>query len=147
MEVKNLGGRPLKYTPEQIEQKFAEYVEQNKQCTFYRNELIKSGDKAGEVIRVEVPAPLTIVGFCVYLGITKQTFYELLENKDKGFSDILHACKHYIEQNQLAGAAAGVFNPMIIARLLGLQENQRHEIATPDKITIDLNNNNIDLSK
>ena len=147
MEVKNLGGRPLKYTPEQIEQKFAEYVEQNKQCTFYRNELIKSGERAGDIIRVEVPAPLTIVGFCVFLGIDKSTFYELLENETKGFSNILRACKNYIEQNQLAGAAAGVFNPMIVARLLGLQENQRHEITTPDKITIDLNNNNIDLSK
>ena len=147
MEVKNLGGRPLKYTPEQIEQKFAEYVEQNKQCTFYRNELIKSGERAGEVIRVEVPAPLTIVGFCVFLGIDKVTFYEWLENKEKGLSNITRACKHYIEQDQLAGAAAGVYQPMIIARLLGLQENQRHEIATPDKITIDLNNDNIDLSK
>lgn len=140
-------GRPLKYTPEEVERKFVEYVEHNKTCTFYRNELIKSGDRAGDVIKVEVPAPLTIVGFCVYLGISKETFYEWLGNPDKGFSDILTMCKTFIEQNQVSGAAAGVFNPMIVARLLGLADKQQHELTAPDKITIELNNNNIDLHK
>ena len=146
-KIKGKPGRPLKYTPEEMQQKFLEYIESNKTNIFYRNELIKSGERAGEIIAVPVQAPLTIVGFCVFLGINKVTFYELLENKDKGFSNILYACKDYIEQNQLAGAAAGVFNPMIVARLIGLADKQQHEVSAPDKITIDLNNNNIDLSK
>lgn len=146
MEVKNLAGRPLKYTPEEIEAKFWDYVDNNENRVFYKSELIKSGDRAGEIISVPVRRPLSVVGFCVYAKILKSTFYELLENKDKGFSDTLRTCKEYIEADQIEGAASGLLNPMIISRLNGLTEKVEANI-TSDKITIDLNNNNIDLSK
>ncbi len=62
-------GRPMKYVPETLESKFEEYKVWTKQNPVYHNKV-----SAGGIIPVPTERPLTIVGFCNYAGIDKDTF-------------------------------------------------------------------------
>ena len=62
-------GRPRAYTPEALEAKFEEYVEWVKANPRYSNKA-----SAGEIIAVPTQRPLTLVGFCQFAKISKDTF-------------------------------------------------------------------------
>lgn len=73
-EIKRTGtarkvGRPRAYTPEALEAKFEEYVEWVKANPVYINKV-----SAGEIIAVPTQRPLTLVGFCQFAKISKDTF-------------------------------------------------------------------------
>ena len=70
-----LMGAPKLYTASALWTKFVEYVNDNKSDTMERVELLKAGDKAGEQAKCDLKVPLSIVGFCVYANINRQTFY------------------------------------------------------------------------
>lgn len=62
-------GRPRAYTPEALEAKFEEYVR-----WVEGNPIFIQKVSAGEIIKVETDRPLTIVDFCQFAGISKDTF-------------------------------------------------------------------------
>lgn len=62
-------GRPRAYTPEVLGAKFEEYVEWVKANPVYISKV-----SAGEIIPVPTQRPLTLVGFCQFAGISKDTF-------------------------------------------------------------------------
>lgn len=70
--------------------------------------------------RKDVPHPLSIADFCIYMGRNRDWWNKLPEEffgVKKGISD-------YIEQYQLKGAQAGMFNANIVSRLLGLVDKK-----------------------
>jgi len=134
-------GRPFKYTPEQLEQKFKEYVIWNKENNkFYKRELLKSGERAGEIVDVDVTPPLTIVGFCVFCEISKAIFFEWLSDINNPLFDISMRIREQIEHNQISGAALDIFNPSIVARLNGLSDTVNVESNLQPVINIALPN-------
>lgn len=116
-------GRPYKYTPEQLEQKFIDYIQWNKsENKFYKRELIKSGEKAGEIIDIDTTPPLTIVGFCVFCEISTRIFFDWLCDESNELFHISTRIREQIQLNQVSGACLELFNPSIIARLNGLND-------------------------
>ena len=80
-------GRPRAYTPEALEAKFEEYVEWVKANPRYSNKA-----SAGEIIAVPTQRPLTLVGFCQFAKISKDTF----RRYEDEFCDLLTHVAHYV---------------------------------------------------
>jgi hypothetical protein len=122
-------------TPEAFLEGAYEYFNKCDEMPWYKNEAIKGGNKAGEIIKVPTQKPYSIVGLCIFLGITHQTFlnYESNENY-KDFFDVFTHVREIIETNQFEGATVGAFNANIIARKLGLGEKIDHNIKSIDDI-------------
>jgi len=73
---------------------------------------------------------MTIKGMCIFWGVN--TFYlnDFIKNLDlssdsgKDFSQVISTIKEIIETQKFEGASAGLLNPNIIARDLGLADKQ-----------------------
>ena len=119
-EIKRTGtackvGRPRAYTPEALEAKFEEYVEWVKANPVYINKV-----SAGEIIAVPTQRPLTLVGFCQFAKISKDTF----RRYEDEFCDLLTHVRVAIEADQLEGALCGQYDSGIVARVLHLADRQ-----------------------
>lgn len=131
-------GRPVKYTPEALEAKFEEYVKLTKENPVYLNKV-----SAGEIIPVPTERPLTIVGFCNYAGISKDTFRNYEQQEE--FFDLLTRVRGAIEADQLEGALVGIYDAGIVARVLHLADRQDvttngrsiQQAATPISVSLD----------
>lgn len=108
-------GRPRAYTPEALEAKFEEYVEWVKANPVYINKV-----SAGEIIPVPTQRPLTLVGFCQFARISKDTF----RRYEDEFCDLLTHVRVAIEADQLEGALCGQYDSGIVARVLHLADRQ-----------------------
>jgi hypothetical protein len=73
---------------------------------------------------VEKMRPFTIGGLCLFLGIVEMTWREWRKRED--LSAIIAWAEGVIREQKFAGAAAGLLNPSIIARDLGLADKQEH---------------------
>lgn len=113
------------YTVEEWKEVFIAYLEDRAEKKWYKNEAVKSGNNAGEIIKIPNDVPLSIESFCVFANISKQTFYnyESAEGYQEYF-EVTTRIREVIESDQLDGAMLGVYNPNIVARKLGLAENQ-----------------------
>ncbi|HRP54566.1 terminase small subunit [Agriterribacter sp.] len=102
----------------------AEYFTRNDNNPSHRNEVIKSGEKVGKMIKVPVSRPYTLSGLCLYLGAS-ETFWRELRKREKqseGFLSVITRIEEIIRTQKFEGAAAGAFNANIIARDLGLRD-------------------------
>lgn len=108
-----------------------EYFKHCDDNPWYKNEAVKGGHMAGEIVQVPTQRPYTLKGLCIFLGITEQTFlnYENSETH-KDFFDVFTHVREVIENNQLEGATVGAYNANIIGRLLGLADKQeiKHDV-------------------
>jgi len=67
---------------------------------------------------------MTLAGLCIFLDINRETWDEY--RKRDGFSEVTTRVDSIIRDQKFTGAAAGLLNPNIIARDLGLAEKQEH---------------------
>ena len=115
-------GRPYAMTAEEFRKNFDEYVEGHT-----RTFVTKDGDK------VEIPAPLTEGGFCVFCGHSDSWLVMLEKNlkakdqrtaeEEELFKSVTRARSFF--RNDLAeGAVAGAYQQNIVARMLGLTDKQ-----------------------
>lgn len=77
---------------------------------------------------------MTISGFCLFIGCNEDYLRKFTDNENKDFSPIINAIEKTIFNQKFAGAAADLLNPNIIARELGLFENQNINVTTIDLI-------------
>jgi hypothetical protein len=116
-----------------------------------RPELIKSGDRAGEVINVKVKEPYTIESFCLFIEMTVQWFFKTMneesDNKDNDLVEALIYVSTQIKRHQISGGINGVFNPMVVSRLNNLSDtvNQVNTGKSTD-IKINVNGKDIDIT-
>ena len=144
--------RPFKFkNPDEVWKLYQNYLKHLKKNPMYRNELIKSGERAGEVISVEVPVPPNIWGFCLFAEINRQTYYDYIggnsENLNKELIDIFARVDDDIKQKQVTGATVNLYNQAIVARLNGLTESIKVEQSNPEQINISIDGMKIDLTK
>lgn len=66
--------------------------------------------------------PMTISGLCVFLNISRETWYNYKKNAE--YFDIVKSIDDVMFEQKFAGAAVGLFNANIIARDLGLTDKQ-----------------------
>ena len=77
--------------------------------------------------------PLTVQGLCVHLQIHSKTFYSWENGNDDDYRAICAYARDVIENNQLEGAAAGIYVHSIVALKLGLAN--KHEFTGDIKVT------------
>lgn len=83
---------------------------------------------------------MTIKGFCVFLGVNSKYFNDFEANLDlsteegKDFSEVINRIKDIIDTQKFEGASAGLLNPNIIARDLGLTDKQAIEHDVTDSM-------------
>lgn len=67
---------------------------------------------------------MTITGLCIFLDISIQAWYEY--SKREGFVEVASRVDDIIRTQKFEGASAGLLNPNIIARDLGLSDKTEH---------------------
>lgn len=119
----------IKYTPKEILDRFTAYVEECRKTPFIK----QTPTKSGKVVNVEIPRPVTLIGFCSFIGIWVNVFTprEFDKIEDKEVRETLARVRMAIESDALSGAQAGVYNASIVARLLNLVDRQ--DVTTNDK--------------
>jgi len=70
--------------------------------------------------RIKKMRAMTLDGFCLFANICNTTWYTY-EGR-KGFQDTIERIKRVIRTQKFEGAAAGLLNPIIIIRDLGLRD-------------------------
>lgn len=82
----------------------------------------------GAVQQVALHRPYTLSGLCLYLGINRTTFSNYRrEDSHKAFWPVAERIADVIYTQKFEGAVAGLFNPVIIARDLGLADRTEQQ--------------------
>lgn len=125
-------------TPDQLWGACSEYFNWCDSHPWWKNEAVKSGDLAGQIIKVPIARPYTLSGLCIYLDVSTSYWKDLKasENLSEDYSAIIIRVEEIIYTQKFEGAAVGAFNANIIARDLGLREKQDVDVRTPEGITI-----------
>lgn len=124
----NPDGRPPKYTPIELLQKFEEYLKDRAE-----RPLVKLKEKSGftggnptdTTEQEEWPHPISLKDFCNYCGCGESWFRHLSDE----FSPVTTRIRDYIEDFQFKGAAVGFFNSSIVARQLGLADKVEADVS------------------
>jgi len=131
---KNLSGRPKKIkTPKVLWGYFCDYCERVQTNPFKKQDFIRGGELAGQIVELDTIRPLTWQGFEDYLFEKKvivrlDDYKSNKEGRYADFADIITRIGNAIYSNKFEGAAVGAFNSNIIARDLGLVDKQSQDI-------------------
>ena len=128
-----------RYTATQIENLYIDYLDHLKTQGFIKPELIKSGERAGEVINVVIPKPQSVEGFCLFAGMLPQLFFDYIKGDQVSISKEVHEAfirvNVSIKDHQVTGGLANVLNPMLAARINGIADKTENTIiAEPTTI-------------
>lgn len=125
------GRKPLFETAQQLEQACFEYFDWVYENPLQSVELVKY---AGEATQAVLPKmrPMTIMGLCIFLDITFQTWSNYREKAD--FIEVTERVEAIIYQYKFEGAAADLLNANIISRELGLAD--KHENTGSGRLEI-----------
>lgn len=127
--VKYQLGRPLKYTPQELLEEFAKYVDWAREhpitvgsCETSTNAKGESWSKEGERT---LPRLVSIGGFLVHIGGSESWWSHLEDGLQKeDFFKVKSFIREYCEQYQKEMASTDLFNANIISRLLGLADRK-----------------------
>jgi hypothetical protein len=118
---RNKHGRNYKYTPEELWEVALEYFQWVESNPLKEEQLFAY---QGKVTRESVNKmrAMTIEGFTLFADICHNTFDSYRKKDD--FVKVINAIETTIKTQKFEGAAATLLNPNIIARDLGLKDNQ-----------------------
>lgn len=120
---RNKTGRERTYkSPAALWSACVEYFEHIEKTPLQASELIKFQGKA-KLTKVPKTRAMTISGLCLWIGISRVTWYEY--EKRKGFLNICSMVEEIIRTQKFEAAAADMLNPAIIARDLGLADKRQ----------------------
>lgn len=129
-------GRPKAFAKiETLLEAFEEYCIHIQETPWMKNELVKSGDMAGLVIQVPTIKPMTIRGFCKFVGLT-YSWWKKRKNEcglsekpsDIAYVSGMEEIEECIYNQKFEGAAVNAFNANIISRDLGLAEKSEVDV-------------------
>lgn len=108
-------------TPQELWDNFVEYSE-----WIEKNPLEDIDYKGKDATRVKLPKlrAMTKDHFALSCGLSGWEIIHEYRERSKDFSEIVTRIEKYIYYQKFAGSAAGLFNPNIIARELGLTDKQ-----------------------
>ena len=122
-------------TPELLWEAACEYFEWCEENPLYET---KAFPYMGEITLEKIPKmrAMTLSQLCIYLGCNEayfRTFKHQLPDNEKDFNTVIERIEKTIYNQKFQGASADLLNANIIARDLGLKDNQ--DITTKgDKI-------------
>jgi len=124
-------GRPLKYKPDEMLEKFQDYVSWAKGNPISIEKNVVNTTTKGETYKsdsVETkPRLISIKGFLVFLGAGSDWWQSLDREGAKRaeeFSRVKSFIRDYCESYQSEMASADIFNANIVSRLLGLADKK-----------------------
>lgn len=115
-------GRPMLFnTPEELWEAACAYFKWADENPIGNPKFVNSGGES-TVDYLPIPRPYTMEALCLHMGTSSQC----LDNyaKKEEFFGIVKKIKDTVRSQKLEGAAAGMYNANIIARDLGLRDNQ-----------------------
>ena len=118
-------GRDLLFaTPELLWEAACEYFNWCDAHPWYKVEAIKSGDMAGELMKVPTVRPYSLSGLAYYVGASESWWrnFKINKNLSDDILTVITQIETVIDTQQFEGGAVGAFNQNIIARKLGLVE-------------------------
>ncbi len=129
-EFRNKHGRDYKYTPTRLWNEFVKYCKWLEKNPLKEQKLFGTGLK-DDVNRLRA---MTLTGFCVFADICIETFEAYRKSKNEDFIRVTKKIDAIIYSQKFEGAAAGLLNPVIIARDLGLADKQEHEHSATQEV-------------
>ncbi|CDH05444.1 DNA-packaging protein [Xenorhabdus bovienii] len=124
------GRKPIFESPDQLWTACTEYFEWVDDNPLHE---IKAFSFQGVITKAELPKmrAMTLTGLCLFLDISEDTWRLYRARED--FIEVTTRAEKIIYDQKFSGAAADLLNANIIARDLGLKEQQQVEDVTPDK--------------
>lgn len=127
-------GRPLKYTPKQLMEEFAKYVQWCKEHPIVQRQRTDYANGFSDTT-IEHPRYVSIGGFHIWLGCTDSWWKNLDDGKyGEDFLRVKGKIKKFCEQYQIEMAASGQMKENIISRLLGLADKKT--VSAGEGVTI-----------
>lgn len=128
-------GRPKNIrSVKQMMKLFCEYFQWCDDNPFKINEVIKGGDRAGDIVKVPTMRPYTWQGLETFLSdrgvLAKLDDYR--SNKDKRydeFADTIAWATNVIHDQKYSGALVGLFNASLISKDLNMTERSETTIV------------------
>jgi hypothetical protein len=114
-------GKPKKYKPTALLKKAYDYAEWCVKYPLYEQKVFSNGTR----MKVAKMRAMTIQGFSLFANFHIDTFYEYEKQND--YSEIIKQIRNIFFSQKFEGAAADMLNANIIARELGLNDNQKVE--------------------
>jgi hypothetical protein len=122
-------GKNKKYTPSELSEKINEWVEITKHSFWEKEDFIKSGPEAGQIIKMKTSTPFLIQDLCLYLRVNRNYFTDLFDSlqgkndpESLEYSRVIAHVEQLIATQKLQGGLVGAYNPMLVARIEGLKE-------------------------
>lgn len=130
-------GRKLIFeSPEIMQAASYEYFLYESKQVQKRQEAIKGGEFAGQLVAVTINNPFTLQGLCIYLHVNTKYFNDFADKlkADKlrvdltpdelqtidDFSEVVMHIRDIIDKQKLDGALAGIYNASLTSKLTGL---------------------------
>ncbi len=123
------GRNPLFHDPESLWNACKEYFDWVDENPLYEEKVFAY---QGNITRTQVALArvMTLGALCMFIRMNDQTWREYRAKPD--FSGVCDLAEQTIRDQKFAGAASGRFNPMIIARDLGLKESTAVDHSSTD---------------
>ena len=115
------GRKPIFKNPEEFLEAATQYFEWNEDNPLKESKLV-SHQGISTVEELPLMRAMTIEGLCLFMDIDYQTLLNYEKKKD--FFAVVSNVRNIIKQQKFEGASAGLLNSNIIARDLGLKDNQ-----------------------
>lgn len=121
-------GRPLKFTPKELAEKFAEFVQWCKDNPIIISTSVSYANGNWSESKEEKPRLISVGSFLVYIG-AEDSWWAMLDKGKQGeeFLRVKANIKNFCVSYQKEMASAGIFKENIISRLLGLADKQQVE--------------------
>lgn len=143
--------RPFKYTVQELKELYKKYRAKRAKEYDIRYEAIKSGERAGDIIKIKMPKVPTILSFCHFIGITEKTFFNWInaesENIDEKLLQFVTYVQEEMKDDRLSAALNNTINAQLISRLDGYKDAVQVDQTTPEQINITIDGTKIDLTK
>ena len=122
------GRNPIFATPDDLWAACLEYFEWVDKHPLYEQQAFAyQGDiKVKNMAKMRA---MTLSGLCIFIDVARSTWNEWRESRED-FSDVIAQVDEIIRDQKFSGASAGLLNPHIIARDLGLADKK--ELSGPD---------------
>lgn len=133
------GRKKLFATPELFWEASCEYFAWIDAHPWTRNEVIKGGDLAGQIVKIEIDRPYTLTGLCLYLDCSTEWLRHFEDNnkESKDFMPMITRVREIIYTQKFEGAAVGAFSATIISKDLGLVDRQDVTQTTKQNVIIE----------
>lgn len=126
-------------TPEDLLEAAIDYFSWCKDNPLIKKDFIRSGPKGGTIVDIPTDRPYLIEDFCNHAGITVQTFDNYSKKSEyENYFEVCNVIRQTIFGQNLSGGLAGGFNPMLVARKLGIADKLESKVDERRKEIDDL---------